>query len=154
MPLVNFQKKNWFFSFIFCQNFDVRTFSRWLRIRGTKFFWWAIKNFFKLNFHSGPIRWVFRWFFKILIIYSQNLHFYLVYWVIFEKKLYHAHAEHTWKQFCTLSIREKNFPACSASGKMWTVFTCHPCWAYAERILSHIEHMRKCLKVEYKGFGF
>jgi hypothetical protein len=39
MPLVNFQKKKFrFFSFDFCQNFEVRTFSRRLSIRGTKLF--------------------------------------------------------------------------------------------------------------------
>ncbi len=46
MPLVNFQKKFRFFCFDFCQDFDVRTFPRWLSIRGTKFFWWAIQKFF------------------------------------------------------------------------------------------------------------
>jgi hypothetical protein len=38
MPFVNFRKKFRFFSFDFRQNFDVRTFSWWLSIRGTKFF--------------------------------------------------------------------------------------------------------------------
>ncbi len=62
MPLVNFGKKFWFFSLDFCQNFDVRTFSRWLSIRGTKFFWWAIKKFGTQKFHFGPIRWARRFF--------------------------------------------------------------------------------------------
>ncbi len=39
VPLVNFRKIIRFFSFDFCQNFEVRTFSRWLSIRGTKYFW-------------------------------------------------------------------------------------------------------------------
>jgi hypothetical protein len=46
MPFVNFRKKIRFFSIDFRQNFDVRTFPRWLSIRGTKFFWWAIQKFF------------------------------------------------------------------------------------------------------------
>ncbi len=72
-----------------------------------------------------------------------------------------------------LSIRGTNFRACSACGKMWTVFTCTThaqhtrnefyrilsirgtnfiaCWAYWEPISSHAEHARKCLNVEYLG---
>ncbi len=73
----------------------------------------------------------------------------------------------------TLSIRGTNFRACSANGKMWTVFTCTfhaehtrnefyrtlsirgndfiACSAYAEPISSHAEHARKCLKAKYLG---
>ena len=46
MPLVNFRKKFRLVSFDFRQNFEVRTFTRWLSIRGTKFFLRDIKNFF------------------------------------------------------------------------------------------------------------
>jgi hypothetical protein len=47
MPFVNVRKKFRFFSFDFRQNFDVRTFPRWLSIRGTQFFFRDIqKNFF------------------------------------------------------------------------------------------------------------
>jgi hypothetical protein len=83
--------------------------------------------------------------------------------------------EQTRKQFHrTLSIRGTNFRACSASGKMWTVFTCKSMlcirgtnfiahWAYAERISSLPEHTRNgfhrwlrirgnVLKVEYLGW--
>ncbi len=110
--------------------------------------------FFLPNLHFGPNRWFARRFLKISIIYSQNLHFDLVFLSIFQK--FHR----------TLSIRGTNFRACSASGKMWTVFTCTihaehtrnefyrtlsisganfiACWAYAETISS-------CLKVEYLG---
>ncbi len=85
-----------------------------------------------------------------------------------------SHAEHTRNRFHRkLSIRGTNFRACSASCKMWTVFTCTiyaqhtrnefyrtlsirgtnfiTCWAYAEQISSHAEHAWKCLKVEYLG---
>ncbi len=85
-----------------------------------------------------------------------------------------SNAERTRNQFHrTLSIRGMNFRACSASCKMWTVFTCTihaqhkrnefyrtlsirgtnfiPCSAYAEPISSHAEHARKCFKVEYLG---
>ncbi len=75
MPFVNFRKKFRFFSFDFRQNFDVRTFPRWLSIRGTKFFFRDIQKIFFLNLHFGPIRWVPRRFFKILIFYRRNLHF-------------------------------------------------------------------------------
>ncbi len=56
IPFVNFRKKIRFFSFDFHQNFDVRTFPRWLSIRGTKFFWEISKQFFFQNLHFGPIR--------------------------------------------------------------------------------------------------
>ncbi len=46
MPLVNFRKKFRLVSFGFRQNFEVRTFTRWLSIRGTKFFLRAIKKIF------------------------------------------------------------------------------------------------------------
>ena len=75
MPLVNFRKKFRFFSFDFRQNFDVRTFPRWLSIRGTKFFWDLSKKVVSQNLHYSPIRWVPKRFFQILIFYSRNLHF-------------------------------------------------------------------------------
>ncbi len=58
-------------------------------------------------------------------------------------KLILSHAEHTRNRFHrTLSIRGRNFRACSASGKMWTVLMYNLCWAYEERILSHTVHTR------------
>ncbi len=50
------------------------------------------KKFFP-QFSLGPIRRGFRRFFKISIIYSQNLHFNLVY--LSNILNIHAHAEHT-----------------------------------------------------------
>jgi hypothetical protein len=141
------------------------------------------KIFFLQNLHFVPIRWVPRRFLKISIIYSQNLYFNLVFlriiacvivcWAYAEAIL--SHAQHTRNRFHrTLSIRGTNFRACSASGKMWTIFTCtihaehtrnlefyrtlsirgtnfFACRAYAEPISSHAEHARKCLNVEYLG---
>ncbi len=132
------------------------------------------KIFFLQNLHFGPIIWVSRRFFKILIFYMRNLHFEsfskimaCVSWAYAETIL--SHAEHTRKRFYhMLSIWGTNFRACSASSKMWTC-TIHAehtrnefyrtlsiwgtdfiaCWAYAEPISSHAEHARKCLKVEY-----
>ncbi len=141
------------------------------------------KKFFFQNLHFGPISWFLRRFLKISIIYSQNLHFNFVFCVFFENYSMRmlsicgndlSHAEHTRNRFHrTLSIRGTNFRACSASCKMWTVFTCTihaqhtrnefyrtlsirgtnfiACWAYAEPISSHAEHARKCLEVEYLG---
>ncbi len=179
MPCVYFLQKFCFFSFDFRENFYVRTFPRWLSIRGTKFFWWAIQRiFFLQNLHVGPI----RRFLKISIIYSQICIFGIfeyfskiiasVCWAYAETIL--LHAEHTRNRFHrTLSVRGTNFRACSACDKMWTVFTCTihaqhtrnefystlsirgtnfiACWAYEEPISSHAEHARKCLKVEYLG---
>ncbi len=56
MPFVNFRKKIRFFSFDFCQNFDVRTFPRLLSIRGTKLLLRDIQTIFFQNLHFGPIR--------------------------------------------------------------------------------------------------
>ncbi len=142
------------------------------------------KIFFFQNLHFGPFRWVPRRFLKISIIYSQNLRFNLVFFEYFSKiiacvcwayaETILSHTEHTWNEFHrTLSIRGTNFRACSASGKMWAVFTCTihaeltrnefyrtlsilgtnfiACWAYAEPISSHAEHARKCLKFKFLG---
>ncbi len=104
MPFVNFWKKCRFFSFDFRQNFDVRTFPRWLSIRKTKFFWWAIQKFFSSKSSL-----------------FENIA--CICWAYAETIL--SHAEHTRNWFHhTLSIRGTNFRACSASCKMWTVFTC------------------------------
>ncbi len=46
VPLVNFRKKFRLVSFDFLQNFEVRTFTRWLSIRETKFFLSDIQKFF------------------------------------------------------------------------------------------------------------
>jgi hypothetical protein len=72
MPLVNFFRLD---SFDFRQNFEVRTFTRWLSIRGIKFFLRDIQKFFFQNLHYGPIIWAPRRFFQILIFYNRNLHF-------------------------------------------------------------------------------
>jgi hypothetical protein len=119
MPLVNFRKKFRFFSFDFCQNFDVQTFSRWLSLRGfaePNFFGELSKIFLNSNFHFGPtrMRWVPRRFFKISIVFGQNLHFNLVFLTNFRKL-----------SMRTLSIRGNDFIA-------------H--WAYKEAISSHTEH--------------
>ncbi len=76
MPFVNFRKKFCIFSFDFRQNFDVRTFPRWLSIRGTKFFLRDIqKNFFFKIFTLVLVDRFPRRFFKIWIFYRRNLHF-------------------------------------------------------------------------------
>ena len=119
MPLVNFRKKFRFVSFNFRQNFEVRTFMRWLSIRGSKFFLRDIQKNFGKNLHYGPITWVPRRFFQILIFYSQNLHLIRDFWVIFEN-------------YCMrmLSIRGTDFIAC---------------WAYAEMFKSRISRPNRIL---------
>ncbi len=123
------------------------------------FFGELSKKFCSQNF-LGPFRWVPKQFFKISIIYSQNLHFKLVFlsklrklwacicWAYVETIL--SHTDHTRKRFHrTLIIRGTNFRACSASGKMWIVFTCTSMlnirgtnfiaqWAYAKMFKSRI----------------
>jgi hypothetical protein len=126
------------------------------------------ENFFLQNFHFGPIRWAPRRFFKISIIFGQNLH---------------AHAQHTWKRFyCTLRIRGNDFIAHWAyvegisrmlsqqkqflhvhvhvkHTEKWFYRTLsiwgndlNAGWAYMEMISLLTEHTRKCLKVDYLGW--
>ncbi len=152
MPLVKFRKKFRLVSFDFRQNFKVRTFTWWPSIRGTEFFLRDIQIFFP-NLHYGAIRWVPRRFFQILIFYSRNLHFNHGFLSHFQQLLY-AHAEHMRKQFYRmLSIRRTDFIAQWAYEERISVhaqptvkceqfYMYNPCWAYAERILSHTEHMR------------
>jgi hypothetical protein len=45
----------------------------------------SYQKFFPQHFHFGPIKWVPRQFFKILVIYSQTLQFSLVFLSIFRK---------------------------------------------------------------------
>ncbi len=141
MPFVNFRKKFRFFFFDFRQNFDVRTFPRWLSIRGTKFFLRDIQKKFISKIFTLVLSDRFLdgfskfWFFivEICILIRD-------FWVIFENY-----------SMRMMSIRRTNFRACSASGKMWTFlheqsmlsirgtnFIVH--WAYAELISSHAEH--------------
>ncbi len=128
------------------------------------FFWEISKNFFFQNLYFGPIRWVPRRFFKILIFLSAKFAFYLgifesfskiiacVCWAYAETIL--SNAEHTRNRFHRmLSKQGTKFLACSASGKIWTFlhvqsmlsirgtnFIAH--WAYWELISSHAEHTR------------
>jgi hypothetical protein len=190
MPFVNF-RKNFLLLFLrFSPEFWCSNISAVTEHTRNKICLMSYPKFFFQNLHFGPIRWVPRRFLKISIIYSQNLHFNLIWFNLilifgyFSKiiacvcwayaETIFSHAEHTRNRFhCTLSIRGTNFCACSASRKMWTVFTCTihaehtrnefyrtvsisgtnliACWAYSEPISSHAEHPRKCLKVEYLG---
>ena len=140
MPLVNFRKKFCLVSFDFRQNFEVRTFTRWLSIRGTKFFWRGGQKFsfkkFTLVLLDGFINGFSKfWFFivEICILIGD-------FWVIFENY-----------SMRMLSIRGTDFIACWAyeeriSAHALPALKCehfymyNPCWAYAERILSHTEH--------------
>ncbi len=100
MPLVNFRKKFRFFSFDFCQNFEVRTFSQWLSIHGTKFFWRDIQKNFISNVHLGPIRWVPKRFSKFGFFLVEICILIWYFWVIFENYSMHM-----------LSIRGNDFIA-------------------------------------------
>ncbi len=143
MPFVNFRKKFRFFSFDFRQNFDVRTFPRWLSIRGTKFFFERYpKIFFLQNLHFGPIlldRFLdgfskFGFFIGEICILIRD---FLVIFKNYSMRM--------------LSICRNNFIACWAyeeqisthaqpAVKCEHFYMYNPCWAYAERILSHTEH--------------
>jgi hypothetical protein len=117
MPLVNFRKKFRFFSFDFRQHCEVKTFSQWLSIRETKFFWRDIQKKiflkkFTLVLIDGFLNGVskFRFFMVKICIIIWN------FWVIFENY-----------SMRMLSVRANGFIA-------------H--WAYKETISSHTEHTR------------
>ncbi len=117
MPFVNFRKKFRLFSFNFRQNFDVRTFPRWLSILGTKFFWWASQKFFFFKIFTLVLLDGFLdgfWKLRLLIVKICILIWY--FWVFFENY-----------SMRMLSIRGND---------------CIACWAYLELISSHTEHTR------------
>jgi hypothetical protein len=130
MPFVNFRKKFRFCSFDFRQNFDVRTFPRWLSIRGTKFCLMSYPNnfFFKVftlvlldRFLDG------FWKFRLFIVKICILIWY--FWVFFENYSV-QYAEHTRKRFYRmLSIRGTDFIAY---------------WAYEESISALVQPAVKC----------
>ncbi len=72
MILVNIRKKFRLFSFDFCHNFDVRTFSRYKSIRRTNFLLRGIWNFSSSNVLFGPIRWDPWRLFEMSIIYCKK----------------------------------------------------------------------------------
>ena len=152
MALVNFQKKFPLVSFDFRQNFEVRTFTRWLSIRGTKFFLRYIqKNFFfkiftmvlldgfldgfsKFWFFIVEICILIRDFWVIFKIYCMRMLSirgtdFIAHWAYEEQISAHAQPAVKCEQFLhvqsMLSIRGTNFIA-------------H--WAYGELISSHAEH--------------
>ncbi len=99
MPFVNFWKKIGCFSFNFCKNFDVRTFLRWLSIRGTKFFLRDIpKNVFSDGFLDG--------FSKFLFFIGEICILIRDFWVIFKNYIMHM-----------LSIHGNDFIACWANAE-------------------------------------
>ncbi len=114
-PLVNIRKKIRFFSFDFRQNFEVRTFSQWLSIRGTKFIWRDIqKNFFFKMFTWVLLDGFLNGFSKFGFFTDEICILIWDFWVIFENY-----------SMRMLSILGNDFIA-------------H--WAYEEMISSHTEH--------------
>ncbi len=118
MPFVNFRKKFRLVSFHFRQNFEVRTFKRWLSIRGTKFFLRDIQKFIftKSSLWSYYVDGFLDGFSKFWFFIVEICILIRDFWVIFEN-------------YCMrmLSIRGNDFIAC---------------WAYWEPISSHNEHTR------------
>jgi len=125
MPLVNFRKKFRLVSFDFRQNFEVRTFTRWLSIRGTKltehtrnqiFVERYPKKFFPKIFTIVLLDRFLDGFSKFWFFIGEICILIRDFWVIFENY-----------SMRMLSIRGNDFIAC---------------WAYAEPISSHAEHTR------------
>ncbi len=153
MPLVNFSKKIWFFSFNILPEFQCSNIFAVTEYTQNQIFLVRYKKIFSQNFHFIPIRWVFRQFFKISIIYSQNLHFILVFLSNFLKiiactcwayvELILSHTEHTSKQFHrTLSIQGKILIHDQPTVKCDQFLHGHPRRVYAEQILLHTQHTR------------
>ncbi len=79
MTLVNFRKKIRFFSFDFCQNFDIRTFPRWLSLRGAYFFLASYEKKFGFKMFTLVLLDGFLdCFSKFWLNYSRDLHFSLL----------------------------------------------------------------------------
>ncbi len=102
MPFVNFPKKIRFFSIDFQQDFDVRTFPRWLSIRGTKFF--LIENYSMRMLSIRGTDFIACWAYEERIsVHAQPAvkceHFYMYNpcWAYAERIL--SHAEHTRNRF-------------------------------------------------------
>jgi hypothetical protein len=142
MPFVTFRKKFRFFSFDFRQNFNVRTFPRWLSICGTKFFLRDIQKFYfsKSSLSSYYIDRFLDGFSKFWFFIGEICLLIRDFWVILENY-----------SMCMLSIRGTDFIACWANEERISAhaqpavkyehfYMYSPCWAYAERILSHTEH--------------
>jgi hypothetical protein len=156
MPFVNFRKKFRFFSFNFRQNFDVRTFPRWLSIRGTKFFCWDIQKIFVKIFTFVLLDgfldgfWKFR-LFTVKFAFKSGIFEYFskitacVCWAYAETIL--SHAEHTRNRFHrTLSIRGTNFRACSASCKFTcTIYAEHTRYEFYRTLSIRGTNFRACL---------
>ncbi len=152
MPFVNVRKKIRFFSFDFRQNFDVRTFPRWLSIRGTKFILRDIQKFFCLKIFTFVLldRFLdgfskFGFFVGEICILIRD------FWVIFENYSMRMLSIRGNDFYRMLSIRGTDFIASWAyeerisahaqpAVKCEHFYMYNPCWVYAERILSHTEH--------------
>ncbi len=84
MTLVNFSKFFYLFSSDFRQNFDVRTFSRWLSIHRTKSFWRDIQTFFFKMFTWALLDWFLNGVSKFGFFIVEICILIWDFWVIFE----------------------------------------------------------------------
>ncbi len=130
---------------------------------GTKFFWIDIHKYFFKKFTLVLLDGFLNGFSKFQFFIVEICTLIRDFWVIFENYSMRMlsirgndflHTEHTRKRFHrTLSIQGTNFRGCSASGNIWTVFTCKSMlsirgtnfianWAYAERTSWLAEHTR------------
>ncbi len=147
-----FEKKNWFFFLEFLQEFRCSNISavteQWAYAEPNLF---GELNFFLKMFTFVLLDGFLDGFstFRLIIVQICILIWY--FWVNFQNcSMRMLIAELTRKQFhCTMSLRQTNFCACSASGKILTVFTCSSMLSIWETFSSHPEHTRKCLKAEY-----
>jgi hypothetical protein len=141
MPFVNCQKKIRFFSFDFCQNFDVRHFRGDWAYEEPNFFWKISKKFFFFKIFTLVLLDRFLdGFSKFGFFIGEICILIREFWVIFENY-----------SMRMLSMRGNDFIACWACEERISVhalpvlkcehfYMYNPCWAYAGRILSYTEH--------------
>ncbi len=150
-----------FFSFDFRQNFEVRTFSRWLSIRRTKFFLndhmilldGFLNGFSKIQLFKVEICILIRDFWVILENYSMCMlsicgNDIIAHWA-YEETI-SSHTEHMLNKFSRMLSQGKN-SFCMNSYAEQTGKWFYRTLSIRGNDLSHPEHTRKCLKVEYLG---
>ncbi len=160
--MVNFPKIFWFFSFDFCQNFNVRTFSWWLSIRGIKVFWRDIQKIFPQNFTlvlldgflDGFLKfqlfivkiciliWYF-WYFSKIIVWACSAYvetIFIAHWAYEETIMAHWAYEEQIFAHAQPGVKCEVFTCTSMLSIRGTNFIAH--WAYMERVSSLAEHTR------------
>ncbi len=104
-------------------------------------FWWSIKKIFFLKIFTFVLLGGFLDGFSKFWLFIVKICIFNWYLFSYFRKLYHAHAEHTWKRaYAHWAYEEWIFTHAQPVVKCEQFLHVHPCSAYAERISSHSEH--------------